>query len=66
MELPSLYTPSQVADYLHVSRGTIYSMLSRGQIDSLKVGRHRRFTAQHVKDFLSKHPDGYMTPIVSR
>jgi excisionase family DNA binding protein len=52
MELPSLYTPNQVADYLHVSRGTIYSMISRNEIDSIKVGRNRRFTAQQVKEYV--------------
>jgi excisionase family DNA binding protein len=52
MEMPSLYTPNQVADYLHVSRGTIYSMISRNEIDSIKVGRSRRFTAQQVRDYV--------------
>jgi len=56
MDLPTLYTPAQVADYLHVSRGTIYSLLHRGQISSVKVGRNRRFTAEHVKDYLARHP----------
>lgn len=54
MEMPSLYTPNQVADYLHVSRGTIYSMISRGEIDSIKVGRNRRFTVEQVKDYLRR------------
>jgi len=52
MEMPSLYTPNQVADYLHVSRGTIYSMISRQEIQSLKVGRNRRFTSEHIEDYI--------------
>lgn len=56
MDLPSLYTPSQVADYLHVSRGTIYSLISRGQIKSVKVGRKRRFTSAHIKEYLNRYP----------
>ena len=47
MNIPSLYTPKQVADYLHVSRGTIYSMISRQEIQSIKIGRNRRFTNEH-------------------
>ena len=43
-----------VADYLHVSRGTIYSLVSRKEIDSIKVGRNRRFTAQQVKEYISR------------
>ena len=54
MNLPSLYTPNEVADYLHVSRGTIYSMVSRREIDSIKVGRNRRFTAEQVKDYIAR------------
>lgn len=54
MDMPSLYTPNQVADYLHVSRGTIYSLISRHEIDSIKVGRSRRFTAEQVKDYLRR------------
>ena len=52
MEMPSLYTPNQVADYLHVSRGTIYSMISRQEIQCLKVGRNRRFTGEHIEDYI--------------
>ena len=50
--MPSLFTPNQVADYLHVSRGTIYSMISRKEIQSLKIGRNRRFTSEHVEDYI--------------
>ena len=54
MSIPSLYTPSEVADYLHVSRGTIYSLLSRGEINSVKIGRNRRFTADNVREYLNQ------------
>ena len=53
MEMPTLYTPQQVAEYLKVSRGTIYSLVSRHEIQSLKVGRGRRFTAQQIKDYVT-------------
>ena len=52
MNIPSLYTPKQVADYLHVSRGTIYSMISRQEIQSIKIGRNRRFTSEHIEDYI--------------
>lgn len=54
MEMPSLYTPKEVADYLKITRGTVYSMVSRQEIASIKVGRNRRFTAQQVKDYLAE------------
>jgi len=55
MEMPTLYTPNQVADYLHVSRGTIYSLISRGDIESIKVGRNRRFTPEQIRGYINKH-----------
>lgn len=54
MEMPALYTPAQVADHLRVSRGTIYSLISRHEIGSVKVGRSRRFTGKHIHDYLTK------------
>lgn len=54
MEMPSLYTPAEVAEYLHVSRGTIYSLISRHEIGSVKIGRNRRFTIKHVQDYISR------------
>lgn len=53
MEMPTLYTPNEVAEYLHVSRGTVYSLLRNNEIGSVKVGRNRRFTAAHVRDYLA-------------
>ena len=54
MELPTLYTPTQVASYLQVSRATIYNLMKSQEIDSIVVGRNRRFTAQHVKDYIAR------------
>jgi len=54
MELPTLYTPTQVASYLQVSRATIYNLMKSQEIDSIVVGRNRRFTAQQVKDYIAR------------
>ena len=61
MEMPTLYTPNQVADYLHVSCGTIYSLVSRNEISSIKVGRNRRFTAEQVKEYLTNRRQVVLT-----
>jgi excisionase family DNA binding protein len=53
MEMPSLYTPKEVAEYLKISRGAVYNLVAKQEIESLKVGRHRRFTAQHVKNYMT-------------
>jgi len=54
MEMPTLYTPTEVASYLHVSRATVYNLMKSNEIDSIIVGRNRRFTAQQVKDYINR------------
>ena len=66
MSIPSLYTPAEVADYLHVSRGTIYSLLSRGEIGSVKIGRNRRFTSENVREYLKRRGAVLVQPEVNR
>jgi putative molybdopterin biosynthesis protein len=61
MDLPNLYTPDEIAKHLHVARGTIYSLISRGEIDSIKVGRNRRFTSKHVKDYIDRRGEEIIT-----
>ena len=54
MEMPSLYTPKEVAAYLKISRGAVYNLVAKQEIESIKVGRHRRFTAQQVKNYMTE------------
>jgi len=54
MEMPTLYTPTEVARYLHVSRATGYKLLKSNELESILVGRNRRLTAQHVKEYVNR------------
>jgi excisionase family DNA binding protein len=38
-DLPDLLTPDECAAFLRISRNTMYSMLQKGTIPSLKYGR---------------------------
>ena len=51
MNLPQLFTAQEVANSLNIARGTVYSMVSRGEIDSYKIGRTRRFSAEQIDEF---------------
>lgn len=44
-------TPCQVADQLGVSPSTIYAMISRKEIGSIKRGRSRFITQAHLDTF---------------
>jgi putative molybdopterin biosynthesis protein len=41
-----------VADILHVSKGTVYDLIKRGEISSFRVGRKVRFTRRDVEDYI--------------
>jgi putative molybdopterin biosynthesis protein len=43
-----------VADILHVSKGTVYELIKRGEISSFRVGRKVRFTRRDVEDYVEK------------
>lgn len=47
------YTPSEVAERLGVKVGTIYAMLSRGEIQAYHQGRRRVFTEAQVNQYIA-------------
>ena len=49
-----LLTPSAAAEVLSVSRTTLYVMLQRGELESLKVGAARRIPADALRDWLDR------------
>jgi len=48
------YTPNEVAEILGVKVGTVYAMLSRGEIQAYHLGRRRVFTEAQVKQCLAR------------
>ena len=51
------YTVEQVAEMLHVGRDKVYYLLRTGQLRSIKIGKLRRITDQHVADFVTSLED---------
>jgi len=51
-ELPMLYTPVQAAKIMNVSRSHIYSMMNKGELGSVNLGRCRRITLQQLHEFI--------------
>ena len=47
------YTVEQVAEMLHVGRDKVYYLLRTGQLRSIKIGKLRRITSQHVAEFIA-------------
>jgi len=47
------YTVEQAAEMLHVGRDKVYCLLRTGQLRSIKIGKLRRITGQHVAEFIA-------------
>ena len=51
--LDPLYTISEVAEYLNVSKATVYRLLNDGSLKGVRVGQGLRFTQTNITDFLA-------------
>ena len=51
-DFPILFTPSQVARIMGISRSQVYILMNKGQLDSVHIGRCRRITKQHIDNFI--------------
>ena len=47
------YTVEEVAEILHVGRDKVYCLLRTGQLRSIKIGKLRRITNQHLAEFIA-------------
>lgn len=57
-------TLEEVADYLRVTRKTIYRLLEREEIPSTRVGHQYRFKRAAVEDWLRQNSAGMSTSIL--
>ncbi len=46
------FTVEQVAEILHVGRDKVYYLIRTGQLRSIKIGKLRRITSEHVAEFV--------------
>ena len=51
------YTVEQVAKMLHISRDKVYYLLRTRQLRSIKIGKSRRITDQHLAAFIALMED---------
>jgi excisionase family DNA binding protein len=51
------YTVEQVAKILNIGRDKVYFLLRTGQLRSIKIGKLRRITDQHLADFVASLED---------
>lgn len=51
------YTVEQAAEILHVGRDKIYYLRHTGQLRSIKIGKLRRITDEHLAEFIASRED---------
>jgi excisionase family DNA binding protein len=52
-----LYTPLEAAHALGISRSTLYELLARGAIDSVRIGASRRIPADCLRRYVASLTD---------
>ena len=60
--LPEILMPSEVADYLRISRATVYEMIRTGKLRAVRAGAGRQGGARVPKSALIDFVMGYRPP----
>lgn len=54
MNKDMLYTPDEIAQKLKITKGTVYEMIKRGDLDAHHIGKHLRISDNQFEIFLLK------------
>ena len=49
-----LYTPEEIAQKLKITKGTVYEMIKRGDLEAHRIGRHIRISQTQFEFYLLK------------
>ena len=53
----NVLTIEELADYLKISKSTLYKLAQSGALPGIKVGRHWRFHREAIDEWLKNHPE---------
>lgn len=49
-----LYKPEEIAEKLKITKGTVYEMIKRGDLEAHRIGRHIRISGMQLEHYLLK------------
>jgi len=49
-----LYTPEEIAQKLKITKGTVYEMIKRGELEAHRIGRYLRISRTQFDNYLMK------------
>lgn len=58
-QVPEMYRVEDVMAMMDVSKFTVYQWLRSGRLESIKVGKLRRISADQLNAFLAEHKTGW-------
>ena len=53
----NIMTIDALAEYLKISRSTLYKLVQDGKLPGQKVGKRWRFHKEAIDDWLKQHPE---------
>ncbi len=53
----NIMTIDAVAEYLKISRSTLYKLVQDGKLPGQKVGKRWRFHKEAINEWLKQHPE---------
>lgn len=54
MQEDILYKPEEIAQKLKITKGTVYEMIKRGDLDAHRIGKHLRISGPQLEIYLLK------------
>lgn len=48
-----IFNAKEAAEYLRISKVTLYNLVDRGQIRCIRIGRIYRFSIEQIEDFIA-------------
>ena len=61
-----IFTPDQLAEYLHVTKQWIYERVSLGEIPYFKAGKYLRFRKSAIDKWVEAHSAPAVSPLSRR
>ncbi|MDV7137174.1 helix-turn-helix domain-containing protein [Williamsia muralis] len=54
MPTPRLHTVEETAELLHISRAHVFTLVNRGELTSVKVGRRRLISERAITEYVDR------------
>ena len=59
--MEEIMTPPQVAQYLKMSKAKVYSLIQRGELPHIRIGRNVRVREADLHQWIEKHLEASLT-----